>query len=111
MKITKKTYDEIDFDALTTIIRAKLGFKVDINYTFVDGKVVVSTDNLVSLIGILKHALASIILDNFGGGLSDDGSYYWLPLNFRYENLEGCRNGLDFLCMFWYFEEKMWIIK
>lgn len=109
----KEFFSKIDFEPLFDKIRKTVGdntiqFKQPelkkFNYNRFD--VDFESENLADRCGIMSCVYDTVVIDNFGGGISqekdestegDNNLYLWLPIDFSYQYKSGGSNGTEIL--------------
>ena len=104
---------EISVEGLEILVSQEVGFPIKLAKKIIVDRwekemIVVESQELKELTGIMKPVYESVRLANFGGGFCSDGKGYWLPIHFSFKYKNAGSNG-TILKDFWYmFETKEW---
>ena len=111
-EMTKDMFDTIEWKGIRDHVTELLGVSIPdmgLNFEFRGGRhpVAASSNELKDEAGIFGKLMKSVVIQDFGSGMTSDGQLY-LSLSLRWQHLGGGSNGTD-ICSCWYnFDEKKW---
>jgi hypothetical protein len=107
---------QIDLSQLEEQISKMLGFPIKFAVQYrtplPTGKeyMMIKSQELKDVAGIMRPVYISLTVSNFGGGLSDDNTRYWMPIAFEYDFKKGGSNGVTFCSAQYDFSTKAWTV-
>jgi hypothetical protein len=110
--LTKKQFDSIRWEGLSDLVFGALKVRVPLkaNYLAERGRIdIESSMNLVDFghCGIFSAVFEDVRVDNFGGGLCEDGTL-WLPMHLTWTSRNRGTNGSTFLEVYYNFKTHLW---
>lgn len=107
--ITQEQIDSIDWKALESEVSDRIGAPITFTVSISDrGNPKLTSPDIVDKAGVMAAALKSLVVDNFGGGLTADGKDLMIPVHFSYALKDGGTNGMAIVDAFYNFESKQW---
>jgi hypothetical protein len=103
--------NRVKIEGLEKLISSHLGIFIKFNVAIriKDNKsyLVVKSQELKDLAGILTTVFKSLTIENFGGGVSEDKTGYWMPMHFVFTYDSGT-NGAKIVDYWYEFETNIW---
>ena len=111
-EFTREMMDEIDWNALEKEVSKRIGTSISLKTEFASHRsgnyVKFSSSNIAKKAGVMSAVLKSLVIDDFGGGLSGSGDSYWAPVHLSWEFQSMGSNGTKLVNAHWEFKKKKW---
>lgn len=70
----------------------------------------IESNELKQHTGIMASTYKTVKISNFGGGLTEDGNDYWMPIHFSFSYFDGGSNGAKLATAYFNFEKQTWAV-